>query len=106
MSLRSIRATSLRKVSLQIKPDRDGERDRRAGKLGRRRGKRLRTVQQRQRLLVEDGRAGAVHDAAFDEMALPVEGEENLRDALFAARLRHGRVALVALEHRRELRGP
>ena len=44
----------------------------------------LGALQQGERLGVERGGARRAHDAAVDHAPLPVEAEEDLRDALFA----------------------
>src|SRR2546422_8376869 len=75
---------------------RHDERELVVGHAGGRRRERLGALDQRQRLLVESGRAGAAHEAAAQESAVPVDAEREARDALLAAGL--CRIALVALE--------
>src|SRR5262245_6380938 len=67
---------------------------------------RLRATQQRQRLLVERGRARRAHEAALEQPPLPVEAEKDLGDALFTARAGRFRITLFAQQCRNELRSP
>src|ERR1700694_3994272 len=76
------------------------ERELIVGDVGRGRGERLRALDERQRLLVENCRAGAANDAAAQDAAVPIDAERQAGHALLAARLR--RIALVAFELRDE----
>src|SRR6476619_719910 len=89
----SLRASAMaiaqvRKMSLEIEADRDGQIDMIARQFSRRRRERLRATQQRQRLLVERVRPRGAHHAAFEHAPLSVEAEEDLRHPLFTAGLR------------------
>src|SRR5262245_5738593 len=97
--------TRVRSASFQIEADRHGE-GHEPVPVRRRRRERLRAAQQRQRLLVERGRARRAHEATLEQPPLPVEAEEDLGDALFSARAGRYRIALVAHQRRFELRRP
>src|SRR4029079_12888937 len=62
---------------------------------------RLRTLYQRERLVVENAGGGTANDAGVVHAALAVDAERKLRDALIAARLR--RISLATLELSHEL---
>src|SRR6266700_324768 len=76
--------------------DRHHERELVVKNIGGRRRERLRAAGERQRLFVERGGAGALHDAARQHTAVAVEAECEPRRALLAGGA--GRIALVALE--------
>src|SRR5262245_32809489 len=107
-SLRASATDMLRvkRTSFQIEADRHVEIHVLARPVRRRRRERLCAAQQRQRLLVERGRARRAHETTVEQPPLPVEAEKDLGDALFTARAGRFRIALVAQQRRNELRPP
>jgi outer membrane immunogenic protein len=92
--------------SFQVEADRYGQIDALARELRRWWRKRLRAIEQRERLLVEHGSAGAAHDTAVDQASLPIDGKEHLGNTLLVPRLRCSGVTLVTLKQRDDLSPP
>src|SRR5438067_6531723 len=78
--------------------DRHHERELVVADIGGRRRERLGAVRERQRFLVERGGAGALRNAAREQMPAPIDAEREPGRALLAGGAR--RIALVALELR------